>query len=53
MHALRVTEANLTSENAFIVDLLALRSEKESKYDKITFFLGSFGALELSEILRT
>lgn len=31
-------EAKLSSENAFIVDLLAVRSEKESKYDEETLF---------------
>lgn len=33
-------EAKLSSENAFIVDLLAVRSEKESKYDEETLFRG-------------
>ena len=48
MCALSVMETKLTSGNDFIVDLLVLRSEKESKYDKRTLFWGSPWSLDLS-----
>ena len=40
VHAVRVNETKLISENAFIVDLFALGSEERSQYDKRTFLLG-------------
>ena len=38
MRTLRVNETNVTSRKAFIDNLFALESEKESKNDKRTFF---------------
>ena len=41
MSALRVNKTKLTSENSFVVDLLALGGKNESKYHESTHFEGS------------
>ena len=48
MVALRVNEANLTSTNAFIVNLFALESKKESNNDKRTLLWDCPQSLDLS-----
>ena len=45
---LRANEIKLTSEKAFITDIFLLRCLKESKYDKIKLFWGSWQSLEMS-----
>ena len=48
MRSLRVNETKLTLRNAFILDLFALRGEKESKYNEWTLFWGSLQKFDLS-----
>ena len=42
------TKTKLTSGNVFIVDLFALGSEKETKYDQRTIFWGATRSFDLS-----
>ena len=46
--AVRVNETKLTSRNVFIVNLLALGSEKESENDQMALFWDCTRALDLS-----
>ena len=43
-----LNEIKLTSRNDVVLDLFALRGEKESKYDERTLFWGSLQKIDLS-----
>ena len=48
MHTLKVNESKVTLRNTFIVNLFALKSEKESKNEERTLFWDFSQILDLS-----